>query len=352
MQLKYYKELDGVRGLAAIMVMLFHYINGLSYSSSFFQSIKKLTFLGQTGVSLFFVLSGFLITRILIKQKDKSYYFKYFYYRRALRIFPLYFLFLFIYFIITGVLTHSFNLNNIFYYVVYIQNFAMTFQWNISGPEHLWSLAVEEHFYIFWPFIIFLVSSKYLSKFVVAMIILSISVRVFLLQQNLETFYFTFSRLDELSFGCLLALKELRDYTEKKKFKFNKTTYVFFTLSILTAFFVWYLFSGKNNYGLQIFKYTFLGFIYYICIGSIIQLHSKNWLKKIFLSKVLCFSGGISYGLYIYHPLCFLLLNQIIGFHYLIVNFLISFLFTYIVAYLSFNYFEYPFIKLKSKLAN
>ena len=146
--------------------------------------------------------------------------------------------------------------------------------------------------------------------------------------------------------------EELRDYTEKKDFKFNKTTYIFFTLFILTAFFVWYFFSGKSNYGLQIFKYTFLGFIYYISIGTIIQLDSKNWLKKIFLSKALCFSGGISYGLYIYHPLCFLLLNQIIGFHYLIVNFLISFLFTYIVADLSFNYFEYPFIKLKSKIAN
>jgi len=351
MQLKYYKELDGVRGVAAIMVMLFHFINGLTYSGAFFQFVKKVSFLGQTGVSLFFVLSGFLITRILIQQKSQPFYFKKFYFRRALRIFPLYFLFLIIYFIIISIFNHSFSLNSFFYYVVYIQNFAMTFHWNITGPEHLWSLAVEEHFYLCWPLFVYFVDRKYLYHFIIGMIILSIFIRIYLIHQNLESFYFTFSRLDELSFGCLLALKELRNELSLKKFKFNKTTITiicFFCISILL---IWYLLSGAGNNIIQIFKYTILGYIYYIFIGLIIQLDMHHCIKKLFTSFPLTFSGKISYGLYIYHPLCFLLLNYVMDNHFLFLNFLFSIIFTYLISFISFYYFENPFIKLKKKLA-
>jgi peptidoglycan/LPS O-acetylase OafA/YrhL len=352
MQLKYYKELDGVRGLAVIMVMLFHYINGLTYSTINFKYLKKVAFLGQTGVSLFFVLSGFLITRILINQKDRPHYFRNFYYRRVLRILPLYLLFLILYFIITSVLNQSISFKNILYYLFYIQNFAMTFGWKIIGPEHLWSLAVEEHFYLIWPLIIYFVHKKNIPKIGILMIILSAVVRIYLLHKNLQTFYFTFSRLDELSFGSLLAIKELKDNLNKKEFKFHKTDYLIFTVIILFAFLAWAFYSGKSYYVVQIFKYSIFGYIYYITIGFVIQINFKHWLKKIFLSTPLCFSGRISYGLYIYHPLCYFMLRQLFNFDLLILNIVCSLLFTYFVAYLSYNYFEYPFIKLKSKIAN
>jgi len=351
MQLRYYKELDGIRGLAAIMVLLFHYINGQQYSGNLFQIVKKVSLLGQTGVSLFFVLSGFLITRILIQQKYQSSYFKYFYYRRALRIFPLYFLFIFIYFISLNLFNHSTNVNSILYCLVYIQNIAMTFNWTFYGPEHLWSLAVEEHFYIIWPLFIYFGKIKHTSKIALGMILLSILFRIYFLQQNLETFYFTLSRLDELCFGSLLALKEIRQKNSNSPFKFTKSTYIIFSLIFLVSIYFWFILSGKSNFVVQIFKFTFLGYIYFIFIGAIIQLDFDNWFKKIFLSKFLIFSGGISYGLYIFHPLCFLLINEIANLHWMI-KILTSFLLTYLVAFLSYNYFEHRFILLKNKIVN
>src|ERR1700755_1520169 len=98
--LKYYKGLDGVRGLAALMIMFYHFTPDSSNTGSFLHFLKKISVIGQSGVTLFFVLSGFLITRILLASKPNKDYFKKFYTKRALRIFPLYYLFLIICFFI------------------------------------------------------------------------------------------------------------------------------------------------------------------------------------------------------------------------------------------------------------
>ena len=98
MKLKHFKELDGVRAIAALMVMFFHFFQNLDTQNVILISVKKYAIFGQTGVSLFFVLSGFLITRILLNTKHSESYFKNFYIRRALRIFPLYYLFLIIFY--------------------------------------------------------------------------------------------------------------------------------------------------------------------------------------------------------------------------------------------------------------
>ena len=151
MKLEYYRQLDGVRAIAALMVMFSHFFVLNHSDHGILHAVNKISVLGQTGVSLFFVLSGFLITRILLATKQSPGYFADFYIRRSLRIFPLYYFFLALYFFIIPLIQHvpSVPWDHQFSYWIYLQNFAMIFGWSQTGPGHLWSLAIEEHFYLF-----------------------------------------------------------------------------------------------------------------------------------------------------------------------------------------------------------
>src|ERR1043165_8268527 len=125
MNLKYHKELDGIRAIAVFMVLFFHFF----YELDLPPLLTKMANFGRTGVSLFFVLSGFLITRILITTKESPNYFSSFYIRRFLRIFPLYYLFLALIFIIIPLVSGKpfapFHLQ--IWNWTYLQNFALAF---------------------------------------------------------------------------------------------------------------------------------------------------------------------------------------------------------------------------------
>jgi peptidoglycan/LPS O-acetylase OafA/YrhL len=162
MEFKHLRELDGIRAIAALMVMFFHFFQNIQTDDSFLLTVKKLSIFGQTGVSLFFVLSGFLITRILINTKNSESYFLNFYVRRSLRIFPLYFFFLLLYYFVLPWLEQKpiASFDRQIYFWTYLQNLAVTFEWDFAGPGHFWSLAVEEHFYLFWPFLIYFLTQR------------------------------------------------------------------------------------------------------------------------------------------------------------------------------------------------
>src|ERR1035437_8616931 len=129
MTLKNYKELDGIRAIAALLVMMLHFFGDEPMGGNkILDVVKVLARFGQTGVTLFFVLSGFLITRILLATKNNNNYFKTFFIRRALRILPLYYLYLIIVFCIIPLFTNDFiPFKENWYYWVYLQNFAITF---------------------------------------------------------------------------------------------------------------------------------------------------------------------------------------------------------------------------------
>ena len=139
MKLVYYKNLDGMRGIAALMVLIFHFFtypnSGYLEHLAFYQ---KITEIGQHGVSLFFVLSGFVITRILINTRENTTYFRTFYKRRILRIFPLYYLFLFFYYFLIPYLTGTdrIELANKIPFFLYLQNMTEVFNFKASGPGH------------------------------------------------------------------------------------------------------------------------------------------------------------------------------------------------------------------------
>ncbi|MBO9205473.1 MULTISPECIES: acyltransferase family protein [Niastella] len=344
MNLKYHKELDGVRAIAAFMVIFFHFffVPALNLPPL----LTKIANLGRTGVSLFFVLSGFLITRILIETKESPGYFTSFYVRRSLRIFPLYYLFLALTFIILPLISGKpfvpFNLQ--VYSWAYLQNFAMTFRWPHVGPVHLWSLSVEEHFYLFWPLLIYLLSIRKIVVAIVLIMVIAFMVRLFLAKHDYESYYFTFARIDELSMGALLAILEIKNKLIDKhanKFLLSSMIFAIPTIALLA------IFTDMSNPIIYIIKYNLLAFTYLSMIGYVISLRKTAWVKRFLRSKPMLFSGKISYGLYLYHPLCIATVWSIFPKMNLVPLFVIAVGFTFLVASASYYLFELNFLKLK-----
>lgn len=345
MELKYYKELDGVRAIAALMVIFFHFFQTFTATGPF-TFVNRIAVFGQTGVSLFFVLSGFLITRILLSTKDSSGFFVNFYSRRALRIFPLYYLFLCIYYVVQPLIFNEpiKDLSLQRYYWLYLQNFAITFGWKSDGPGHFWSLAVEEHFYLFWPLLVYFLSNKRLIVASIFIIISAFFVRLLLVKHNYEVFYFTFCRIDELAIGALLAILETKQMLTEK----NAKKFLFLSLAILIpTLSLWTVFTGAGNQTMQVFKFILLSSTYFAVIGFVVSIKETHPIKKMLASSGLLFSGKISYGLYVYHPLCIALISRFLKTNNIVLNFVLTILFTYLIATLSYYLFELKFLKLK-----
>lgn len=348
--MKYIKQLDGIRAIAALMVMFFHFFRNIETNSQFYLAIKKISIFGQTGVSLFFVLSGFLITRILLSTKEKKNYFKNFYLRRALRIFPLYYLFLTIYYFLIPLISNSqfVPFNQQIYYWIYIQNFATTFNWKSSGPDHFWSLAVEEHFYLFWPLMVYFIQYKKIKFGLLLIIVLALISRLFFVENNIEVFYFTLTRMDELALGALLATFE-RD--GKLGYAKTKTFLISIVILIIPTIILWIGTTGKSISFIQLFKFNLISLIYFCLIGLVVCLKNENFFNKVLRSKFFIYTGKISYGLYVYHPLCFFMISILLKVTYVPISFFLSFLLTYLIASISYYFYESYFISLKKRIA-
>lgn len=352
MRPKYLKELDGLRGLAAIMVMYFHFFSRThSGNSSINSLLTKTAVFGQTGVILFFVLSGFLITRILLSAKDQPRYFSNFYIRRSLRIFPLYYFALCIYLLFAGFLNE--DANNVggatWYYWPYIQNIAMTFKWNVGGPLHFWSLSVEEHFYLFWPLVIYYTSIRRLPFVIAFLVISTIVIRSILLVNTYEVFYFTGTTMDALAIGSLLAVTERNNCLKKYSRAFYLSA---FSVVILTLGAIWLFVGGKGLLIIQALKGTVVAFFYYLVLLMILTSGKNSIAQKFLNQRWLAYTGKISYGLYVYHVLCFSIYFKYSKSSHLLVDLLICFILSYALSSLSYYFFEVRFLNLKDKLTS
>lgn len=346
MKIKYYRELDGIRGLAILMVMLFHFFQNFD-GGLFFSYAMKISKIGQTGVTLFFVLSGFLITRILLATKDLPGYFSKSYVRRTLRIFPLYYFFLFLTYFIVPFLFKipSTPIAEQIYWWVYLQNFAMTFNWPSNGPNHFWSLGVEEHFYLFWPFVIYFFSKKGIVMSVVFIFLISIIAKLFLLGNGYGIFYFTLSRIDEIAIGALLAILEINgkiNAINRKRF------FLFFLIFAVGMAIIWGFFSGSGNIYLPYIKFLLPCLTYTCLIGLVISQEENSRLNNILKFGPLLYTGKISYGLYVYHPLCFFLYERYFRSYSSVLDFITCFAISFIISSLSFFFLEMKFLSFKS----
>lgn len=346
---KYYNELDSVRAVAALMVMFLHFFQQQhGPSSTIVTYLAKFAILGQSGVTLFFVLSGFLITRILLASKDGSNYFSSFYIRRSLRIFPLYYFFLaLIFFIIPAFSgTGYVPFNKQVYNWVYLQNFAVTFKWPYEGPAHFWSLAVEEHFYLFWPLLVYVLDKRKLWWACISIAIIAIISRIVLLQNGYDAFWFTLTNMDSLAMGSILALMEPIITGKETAAKSKRLFTLCFFLVLIPTGALWFNVSGKREMYVQVIKPLLLNVICFSLIGRVIASESGRLLTA-FKNKTLMYLGKISYGLYVYHPLCFSIFFAHTYTGSVLLDFVICFIIAIAVATASYYLFEARFLNLK-----
>ena len=365
----YIKSLDGVRAIAIILVMSFH---------------AQITHFGWFGVQLFFVLSGFLITGILWKEKQNntplSFKFKKFWVRRSLRIFPLYFGYL-----LLVSLVYVF-----FHFPSYYSNYApylfsYTFNYTRSLPQwqgnplftHLWSLSIEEQFYLFFPFIMFLCPPKFIKYLMLIIIAISPLTRFFLgeyyKQKGLlpgtvadAVYWNTLSHLDAFFMGGIIPVLSLDKKIKKPQLIF------FIALGItIIAGVINFIYTDSGNYYFNdlgfnhgqtqlyehVWHYTCLNFLFASFILFIVSIHrnkisasirsalESNWMVRI---------GKVSYGMYLFHWLILVYVcNRIYTTESTglkILAFVPYVFIVYLFAELSFRFYESRFLKFKDSI--
>jgi peptidoglycan/LPS O-acetylase OafA/YrhL len=212
--------LDGLRGIAVLLVMIYHFSFGWVFSNAPLDAAyARLSGVGWMGVDLFFVLSGFLITGILHDTRGRAGYFTSFYARRFLRIFPLYYVFVLL---VMPAAAHLLSNDpapavaalraKSGWYLGYGVNFMLAlrgWQSTVLASAHLWSLAVEEQFYLLWPPLVLLLSRRALIRTSAALAIVALLVRVAMRlggAGEVATYVLPFARMDALLLGGLVAL--------------------------------------------------------------------------------------------------------------------------------------------------
>ncbi len=359
--------LDGLRAIAFLFVFFNH--------SEYFE-------FGWAGVQLFFVLSGFLITGILLEMKKNMFMREYlikFYGRRLLRISPLYYFYLLLMLGITTLLIHygyRINVMKLFqtqlpYAFGYIYNFyCASFHYRpVPFLVHFWSLSVEEQFYIFWPLIILLTHERTRKWVFVGIILLSPLFRIMFtiaykysllpfLNESLPIALYplTLNHIDAFGLGAFIACYQI----PKAKLQVIWLTF----LLPLFAFFWHYLYSGTigsfGSLGFQftmtvgyqfIWGYSALNYYFAVLIFAVVR---EDFLISLLESRILKYIGRISYGLYIYHL-------GVIWFTYRILvdsvsanlvkplSAILAFVVSFIFAELTYRFIEKPFLRLKNR---
>lgn len=405
-KLEYLPGLDGIRALAAFLVILTHWPNvGISLK------------FGWIGVNIFFVLSGFLITRILVHQKYRDFkpYLYNFFYKRVLRIFPIYYLFFFItagaillvYYCVPALSHNNILIGGINslkhdtpFYLTYTYNIKLNlgpfFKWTNYESQflgHLWSLAVEEQFYLVFPFIVYFLDIKALKKVVIAIIVICPLLRLWAATIGVnmvadrfwlgEVFYTnTFCQADALAAGAALALFSFNIRFPYRNF--FMVALIFVVVGLTCFYFLrsagYFLVEGKSlgfNYpGYWFDERTphFLVNIHAFYQYSLVNLLAvvliapatikKPLFPRLFNSKPVSYLGKISYGIYLFHNpiIAFFIIGASFfgGWYSLTANPLVDigvFVFYLVIvislAHLSYKYFEHKIItKYRHKLIN
>jgi peptidoglycan/LPS O-acetylase OafA/YrhL len=354
----YLVQLDGLRFFAVAIVLFDHWLT----------DINEIPF-GSLGVNLFFVLSGFLITRILLTSKSKNEgqtgglktYLKRFYIRRTLRIFPIYYLSI----LILWLLNDPSVRGKAIWSIVYATNIYVVYHNTWFGViDHFWSLAVEEQFYIFFPLFIFFIPRRFVVPFFIALIGMSVGIRLilYLNHANWKIAYVTmFTCLDSFGLGSLIAYLFLYNQTLFKKLFSNHYWLIVSFIAVVLNLYLGYKYwwdttnSGNERFIPSVFFFFLIG-------GAIVGY--KGWLKWLLENPVSNYLGRISYGIYIYHNFVYNYYHKIKGnpidkmlnaYPILNDNYVLRFAFLFIVtvAIASASWFliEKPINALKDKLA-
>ena len=361
-------ELDTLRGVAILLVLLFHgfgFAYGTQNLGGLGRSFVSATLYGWTGVDLFFVLSGFLITGILLDTKSLSDYYRRFYIRRALRILPPYFAVLLVLAAVTrtSLFLHPAPWSFLGISVLFLANFTTIFR----IPAYygvLWSLAVEEHFYLIWPNFVRRFSAPGAAACAGAVCILCPALRAagFLLHRGQgwnDYGAYTWLVADGLAIGALFAIA-LRGPLQSRKDNWKLAAAALGTgIGMLIAGAPFGILSQCRLLGMT-FRQTALN-IFFLGILSLALLVGTGPWKRFVCLKPLRFLGEISYGVYLIHTFIFWVVDRcrdiflphlppIDGnFPLMCARFGVAFAATILVSYVSRWYFEERFLRLKDK---
>lgn len=351
-------ELDSIRGLAILGVVVLHgffwSFGGAFHFSPAAQVVLRLTQPGGLGVSLFFVLSGFLITGILLDSRDDPAYYRRFYIRRVLRILPVYYALLILLLVFGWIGTGYFWLC-----FIYLSNITNLFGVALSyGP--LWSLAVEEHYYIFWPFIVRRLTRQRLAWLAAGICGVEPVLRAtaFQLGFNAGLQSYTWFIVDGLAAGSLLAILLRSGITRKQA---QWVCAACFGAALLAATATPLGILTVNRVLGAALKQTLVNIFFSGVLLLFLLLGTSSW-KGWVSAGWLKFLGYISYGLYLVHLVIFALYDRWCGrfapsllprsyrFDLVLLRFAVAGAVAIAVAYLSRRYFEQKFLALKGPL--
>jgi peptidoglycan/LPS O-acetylase OafA/YrhL len=300
-------EVDGLRGLAILLVVSFHYINNqlVNSTAGAGKLLAKLTGFGWVGVDLFFVLSGFLIGNIVLRHAGSKGFFKSFYIRRLLRIVPNYYLLLVVYAALISIpffkgssfITGD-NVIPLWSYFAMIHNFFMA-NLNSLGNSSIsitWSIGIEEQFYLTFPFLLSIVNRKYINHVLIALIIISLAAKA-QFSDWIPPYVLPYCRMDALCFGVLVAnLFQRHDFEGIV----NRNYKILLVVLSVVVVFCGLLYYKLGDLG--IFKQTLFSIVF--CILLLIALVRKStWFASVLRIPVLRWIGMISYSLYLFHYL-------------------------------------------------
>ncbi|MHB8261604.1 MAG: acyltransferase family protein [Bacteroidia bacterium] len=362
----YFPSLNGVRFIAAGLVFIHHFVI-VFFAKNHDDKTRIDVFspMGGTGVTLFFVLSGYLITYLLLTEfgNEQTINIKDFYIRRVLRIWPLYFFTLgisLLYAYFTYSLSTDFFSTKFLLYVFFLPNIASIIFISGGFPTQLWSVGSEEQFYLFWPWLIMyfrkklkliliLIPTLFFALRIILFFIIHTQQPIFFKEINMFNFFSEFAnnfRVDCMAIGGCFAWLLFNKHKYLQVLYSKKVQLVSLSLIVLLILF---------GFNMQVINYP----IYSLLFGIIILNVSSNKFSMFNLKHNLFEElGKISYGLYVFHPMILILTDKYIerlGFTSPIVvvllGFVISFSLTVLISYLSFKYLESPFLKLKHKFS-
>ena len=362
--------LDGIRGLAIILVLINNIYPESAVGSTLDTMFVHFTDFWWVGVDLFFVLSGFLITGILADTRDGARYFKNFYARRFLRIFPLYYgaLFVLLFVIPHLGLANADQLHRLhvqrWYLITYLANLGTA----LHGDTHFrtntfWSLAVEEQFYLVWPLFVLWFDWRKLIRISLWMMAASFVLRALWLARGLSNdwvYMLTPFRFDGLLVGAMLALAiRAPNGKEWLKARAPMVWRVCAPLSLLLIAGYEIPRSVKTEFPLQVFGYPIIAFAFAALIVLTIDAPPGSRLERLFGSRTMRFMGKYSYGMYVWHGMIVeLLMNQVswiaippvaggTRIPYGLLALVIATALTIVAAFVSYNVWEKPFLSLK-----
>ena len=303
-------SLDGLRGCAVVMVMLYHFTAPFSDTADFATrgALRLLSF-GWTGVDVFFVLSGFLITGILTDAKGAKGYFRTFYMRRALRIVPLYYAALAAIFVVPQFLSSpvaqrlKIPFSDQAWFWLYLQNFHRLRGLSGQFTGHLWSLAIEEQFYLVWPIAILLLSRRRAFQLCGGLAVLALAMRIpwlFVMPgPGRSVFWATPTRLDGLVVGAAIALmpRGTRGLQPARR--------IAIPVALVALAVIGFVYADSGYFAianpiLRSFGLTAIAMLY----GSLLVvavLRPPRLISAVLESKPLAFFGQYSYGMYVIH---------------------------------------------------